>query len=535
MQRSITFILFTFFALVVAAQNEPATSVQRPKLVIGIVVDQMRWDFLYRYYDKYLPGGGFKRLLGEGFSCENTMIPYTPTLTACGHTSVYTGSVPAIHGITGNDWFDYAKNRIIYCSEDDSVKTIGSNTTAGEMSPRNLLVTTITDELRLATNFQSKVIGIAIKDRGAILPAGHNANAAYWYDNNTGDWITSSYYRDSLPAWVKAINVQKLPDKYYGMDWNTLYPINTYTESDLSRTGLPYSLKQFAGKNYQVIAATPYGNSLTFDMAKAAITGEELGNNNTATDMLTVSLSSTDYIGHANGPNAPETEDCYLRLDKDLGDFIGFLDSKIGKGQYLVFLTADHGAAHVPAFLKAHKIPAGNFDNENVTAALNKLLSEKFHTPELIHGIINYQVYLDRNTITAKKLNKDSVYATVINYLLQDEAIERAFAIDDAANVTLNSRIKEAVMNGYYPQRSGDIQLIYKSQWIDGFLKRGTTHGVWNPYDAHIPLIWFGWNIHQGTTNREVYMTDIAPTVAAMLEIQMPNGSIGHVIKEIAK
>jgi arylsulfatase A-like enzyme len=298
---------------------------------------------------------------------------------------------------------------------------------------------------------------------------------------------------------------------------------------------LPYGLKQLTGKNYHVIAATPYGNSFTFDMAKAAITGESLGNNNNVTDMLTLSLSSTDYIGHAYGPNSPEAEDCYLRLDKDLGDFMDFLDSKIGKGQYLVFLTADHGAAHVPAFLKAHKIPGGNFDNENVTAALNKLLSEKFNTPALIHGIINYQVYLNRNIIAEKKLNKDLVYSTVINFLLQNEAIERAFVLADAGSTTLNSKIKEAVMNGYYPERSGDIQLIFKPQWIDGFLKRGTTHGVWNPYDAHIPLIWFGWNIQQGKTNREVYMTDIAPTVAAMLKIQVPTGSVGRMIEEVAK
>lgn len=206
-------------------------SIQRPKLVVGIVVDQMRWDYLYRYYDRYAANGGFKRLLNQGFSCDNTLISYTPTVTACGHAGIYTGSVPAIHGITGNTWWDNQLNTSIYCTQDDSVKTVGSITALGQMSPRNMLVTTICDELRLATNFKSKVIGIALKDRGSILPAGHSANAAYWYDNKTGDWITSTYYMNELPQWVKDINAKKLVDKYYQEGWSTLYPLHTYLQS----------------------------------------------------------------------------------------------------------------------------------------------------------------------------------------------------------------------------------------------------------------------------------------------------------------
>ena len=216
------FTLLVFFIVVNApAQNAVGApvpkqlTIQRPKLVVGIVVDQMRWDYLYRYNSLYAPDGGFKRLTGKGFSCDNTLIPYTPTITACGHTGIYTGSVPAIHGITGNDWWDYDLNKFVYCTQDDGVKTIGSNTTLGQMSPHNMLATTIGDELRLATNFQSKVIGIAIKDRGAILPAGHSANAAYWYDNKTGDWITSSYYLTETPKWVADLNAKKFVDKYY--------------------------------------------------------------------------------------------------------------------------------------------------------------------------------------------------------------------------------------------------------------------------------------------------------------------------------
>ena len=549
-------ILLVFFLFIIAysssSQNKDAlvatnqNGIQRPKLVIGIVIDQMRWDYLYRYYNRYQDDGGFKRLLNQGFSCENTFIPYTPTVTACGHTCIYTGSVPAIDGITGNDWWDYNLSRLIYCTDDDSVKTIGGNTDAGKMSPHNLVVTTIGDEMHLATNFHNKVIGIALKDRASILPAGHSANGAYWYDGNSGNWITSSYYMNDLPKWVKDFNAKKLVDSYYAQNWNTLYPLNTYVQSAADEQvyenkpfgteakGFPYNLKQFVGKNYGLLSVTPYGNTLTFEMAKAAVNGEQLGNDS-STDLLTISLSSPDYIGHTFGPNSVEQEDDYLRLDKDLGAFLQFLDKEVGKGQYIVFLSADHGVAHVPAFLKEHKIPSGSVDGNAIANQLNTLLKEKFNVDKLVVGLINYQVYLDRTLITSAHLDKDVVYKEIINFLLQQPAISRAFALDDLNNVTLNSKIKNALINGYYPSRSGDIQIIYQPQWIEGFEKGGTTHGVWNPYDSHIPLLWYGWNIRPGKTNKEVYMTDIAPTIAAMLHIQMPSGSVGHVIEEISQ
>lgn len=528
-------LLFILFVILSGSHSSAQQKVlQRPKLVVGIVVDQMRWDYLYRYGSRYAPNGGFNRLLGNGFSCENTMIPYTPTLTACGHTSIYTGSVPAIHGITGNDWWDYELNKVSYCTGDDSVQTVGSTTALGQMSPRNLLVTTIGDELRLATNFRSKVIGIAIKDRGAVLPAGHSGNGAYWYDNKTGDWISSTYYTKELPQWAKDLNAKKLVDKYYASDWTTLYPLNTYEQSAPGANGFNHPLKQYVAKNYGIIAATPFGNTLTFETAMAAVTGEKLGDD-AFTDMLTISLSSPDYIGHAYGPNSIEAEDGFLRLDKDLGDFISFLDEKIGKGEYTVFLTADHGVANVPGFLKEHHIPAGNFDNERVTAALNALLKEKTKIEDLVIGIINNQVYIDRKLYQGAGLKRDSINNWVVSYLLTQPGVNKAIVLESLEAATLPTKIKDQIANGYYPKRSGDIQLIFQPQWIDNFLRGGTTHGVWNPYDAHIPLLWYGWGIQPGKLTREVYMTDIAPTVAALLHIQMPSGSIGHVIEDIIK
>jgi predicted AlkP superfamily pyrophosphatase or phosphodiesterase len=518
-------------------------TLQRPKLIVGIVVDQMRWDYLYRYYDRYQADGGFKQMLSQGFSCENTLIPYTPTVTACGHTCIYTGSVPAINGIIGNEWWDYTNSKMTYCAGDMNVTTVGSTSAAGQMSPRNLLVTTIGDEMHLASNFHNKVIGVALKDRASILPAGHSANAAYWFDDLTGGWISSTYYMNDLPNWVKELNAKKMVDQYFAKDWKTLYPIESYTQSTPDDVpyenkpfgkGFPYLLSPFIGKNYGLIHVTPYGNSFTFDMAEAAIQGEQLGTGNFP-DLLAISLSSPDYIGHTFGPNSIEAEDGFLRLDKDLGDFLRFLDKQVGKGNYLIFLSADHGVAQVPGFLKDHKIPAGSVETNALTDQLNNFLKDKFKSDKLAIGIINYQVYFDHNKMNGDRLNRDAVYKEAINFLSSQPGVSRAIALEALTASTLNPDIKNAIANGYNATRSGDIQLIYWPQWIDGFEAKGTTHGVWNPYDSHIPLLWYGWNIQPGQSNRRVYMSDIAPTLAALLHIQMPSGSVGRPIEEIVK
>jgi predicted AlkP superfamily pyrophosphatase or phosphodiesterase len=541
MQKAVVLFLAFVITFCSAAQN-----IQRPKLVVGIVIDQMRWDYLYRYNERYADNGGFKRLLNQGFSCENTMISYAPTVTACGHSGIYTGSVPAITGITGNSWWDSKLGRSVYCTEDSSVQTVGSNTQAGRQSPRNLLTTTICDELRLATNFRSKVVGIALKDRGGILPAGHTANAAYWYDTKTGDWISSTYYMKELPAWLKTFNAQKLVDKYYKEGWNTLYPLDTYVQSTADeksyevkafgadQKGFPYNLARLAGINYNPIIATPFGNTFTVELAKAIINNEQLGAD-AITDFVAVSFSSPDYVGHSFGPNSVEEEDTYLRLDKDLGEFLNFLDAKIGKGQYLVFLSADHGVAHVPAFAKEHNIPAGNVDLQSLFDRLNTGLKQKFSKDDLVVDIENLQVSLNLPLIQSSSLNLNEIKSWIIDYISTQQGIASAVDIENIATTTLTAKQKEMLVNGYYPARCGQIQLILQPQWIEDYTAGGTTHGVWNPYDAHIPLLWYGWGIKPGKSNKEIYMADIAPTIAALLHIQQPSGSIGNVIQEIMK
>ena len=530
-----------------AQSPKPAASLnapERPKLVVGITVDQMRWDYLYRFYDRYAANGGMKRMLNQGFTCDNTLIPYTPTVTACGHTCIYTGSVPAIHGITGNAWWDNLKSRSVYCTEDDSVKTVGNTGKAGLMSPRNMLVTSVCDELKIATNFRSKVIGIAIKDRGAILPAGHSANAAYWYDSRAGEWISSTWYMNELPKWVQDYNAKKVVDKYYDRNWNTLYPIDTYVQSTADekkyegktfgdQKGFPYDLTRYKEKNYGIIASTPWGNTMTAEMAREAIIHEQLGADK-ITDFLAVSFSSPDYVGHSFGPNSIEAEDIYLRLDKDLGDLFNFLDSRVGKGQYLVFLSADHAVAHVPGFSEENKLPGRLLNDDAWRAEMKKQLKEKYGSDKLILSNANNQIYLNHTLMDSLKVDQDAVKKWIVSFIGKQKGISRVFALDDLMQVPLNARIRNMVANGYYPSRSGDIQIIMEPGWIDGG-PTGTTHGAWNPYDAHIPLLFYGWKIKPGNTNRETHMTDIAATVAALLHLQMPNGCVGEPIQEVLR
>ena len=536
--------LFDTYAQTAKSANSP---ISRPKLVVGIVVDQMRWDYLYRYYGRYKGNGGFRRMLDKGFTCENAFIPYAPTITACGHTCIYTGSVPAVHGITGNAWWDKLNRRNVYCTEDTTVTTIGAvDGMNGRQSPRNMLTTTICDELRIATNFRNKVIGIAIKDRGAILPAGHSANGVYWYDGRNGNWITSSYYgMSTLPSWVKAFNDRKVVDGYYKQGWNTLYPINTYSQSTADdkpfegkpfgtdAKGFPYNLEKFVGTNYGVLSTTPYGNTMTLEMAKAAIEGEAMGKDS-ITDFLAISFSSTDYVGHSFGPNSIEMEDCYLRLDQDLGELFRYLDARIGAGQYVAFLSADHGVANVPGFMQENHLPGNTMDEAPYVAEMQTLLKQQFGADKLILSSYNYQIHLDHRAMDSLKINVKAVKDWVVNFLEKKESIARAFDVDQVMLEPMPVKVREMIANGYFPSRSGDVQFILKPHWIDGG-SRGTTHGLWYPYDAHIPLVWYGWGIKQGKLNREVYMTDIAATLAALLHIQMPGGCVGHVIPEVMK
>ncbi len=389
MFKKISIVVLALFALSsTKAQKTQINSPERPKLVVGLVVDQMRWDYLYRYEKQY-GEGGFKRLLGEGFSLNNVMIPYIPTVTAIGHTSIYTGSIPSIHGIVGNSWRDRNTGESIYCTEDKTVTPMGSvNAENGSHSPRNLLSTTVTDQLRLATNFRSKVVGVSLKDRASILPAGHNPTAAFWFDDTTGNFISSSYYFEKeLPKWVDKFNDQKIGERLVSKGWDTYLPMKKYVNSSADDVAwenalgtaekpvFPYkNLAQDYQKTKGVIRTTPFGNTLTLRFAQEALDNYDLGKGED-TDFLAINLASTDYVGHSYGPNSVEIEDTYIRLDQDLNSFFKYLDNKVGKGNYLVFLSADHGASHSEGFLTENKI-LGGFFNDGLSKNLNQFVKE---------------------------------------------------------------------------------------------------------------------------------------------------------------
>jgi predicted AlkP superfamily pyrophosphatase or phosphodiesterase len=535
-------VLGLFAGLSMYAQQE----VNRPKLVVGIVVDQMRWDYLYRYQDRYSKGG-FNRMMNEGFSNENTYIPYVPTVTAIGHSSIYTGSVPAIHGIAGNDFIIQATGQEMYCTQDDSVTGVGTAGKAGKMSPKNLLVSTVTDQLKLATNFRSKVYGVSLKDRGGILPAGHFADAAFWFDGETGNWITSSYYMNELPKWLENFNGQKLAEKYLDK-WNTLYPINTYVQSEkdgnpyrenykgVTKMQFPYDLKSLKKDNgIGLIRNTPFGNSLTKDIAIAIIDNEKLGQNEKGiTDFLAVSFSSTDYVGHQFSPNTIETEDTYLRLDKDLETLFNHLDKKVGKGEYVVFLTADHGGAHNPKYFQDKRGNAGYFPSGEVKKGLNAKLTEKFKVGDLVRSLSNYQVHLNYQAIEQSNLDEETVKDEIVKYMRKVEGVSFVSDMDKIDQTPIPAIIKERMVNGYNRKRSGAINYILEPQWYGGKLNAGgTTHGTWGSYDAHIPFVLMGWGIKHGANNNPVHMTDIAPTISALLHIEEPNGNIGKPVTEV--
>ena len=534
--------LFLLIALAAAysTRSQPSAA---PKLVVGIVVDQMRFDYLYKYYSKYR-NDGFKRLLREGYNCRNTHYNYAPTYTGPGHASIYTGTTPSVHGITGNNWFDKGEGKVVYCSGDETAETIGTTGNAGKMSAKRMMSSTVTDELKLS-NQNSKVIGIALKDRGGILPAGHAADAAYWYDENSNKWISSSYYLKELPPWVVDFNNLKKAEQYSNVGWPLyLNQINNYSESgpDSSlfeetnldgRTTFPHRFTPAK------IKSTPFGNSLTTDFAIECLKKENMGKGN-QTDFLAISYSSTDYIGHSYGPQSVEVQDCYLRLDSSLGALINFLDSWVGKKNVLIFLTADHAAAQVPRYLKESKIPASNFEEKKFKNYLQEI-TQRIYGDSLILSIENQHVVLNEKKIAGLyngtadfyELTK-AIAERLCPYVLNYPGINRAWSRQQLLYSDLSDPLFEAAKLGFYNNRSGHIAYSMEPAWIEHGPK-GTTHGSAYDYDTHVPLLFYGGRIKKGELYKLVSITDIAPTVSQLLNISNPNACTGKPIQEVLK
>lgn len=527
-------VLSLIFNFPVFSQIEP------PKLIVGIVVDQMRFDYVNRYWDEF-SDGGFKRLVGQGYQFTNTHYNYIPTYTGPGHASIYTGTTPSSHGVIANSWFDKNSQSYQYCVGDQSMNTLGADNASGEMSPSQMLNTTFGDELRLFTMNRSKVIGVALKDRSAILPAGHMGNFAFWFDSESGNFVSSSYYGNRLPKWLRQLNKKNLCEAYLSQDWNLLLNSKIYDESLVDNSvyeepfigektpKFPHKLSDLLVENGKgLIKSTPFGNSLTKDIAIAAIEGEDLGSDQ-YTDLLAVSFSSPDYVGHQFGVDSKETQDTYLRLDRDLSSFLSYLEQKFGIENVLVFLTSDHGAVRTPSYLNDVKVPSGYFDAEEPINQLKVFLRNIYGPGDWVKSYGNAQIYLNKDLIFEKYMSLQEVQQQTADFMMRFEGVQKAVCGRTLERSEFQNGDLASLQKGYSVKRSGDVLLVLNPAWIE-YSRTGTTHGSGYTYDQHVPLIWFGWKVESGRSDEKVDVTDIASTLSNLLGISFPNGSQSKVL-----
>ncbi|HMQ07874.1 MAG TPA: alkaline phosphatase family protein [Saprospiraceae bacterium] len=510
----------------------------KPSLIVQVVVDQLRYDYISKYWSHY-SDDGFKKLIKEGYFNANAHYSQVPTYTGVGHAIIATGTTPSIHGIAGNNWYDREQKKLVYCVEDETVETVGSFSNEGKFSPRNLISNTFADQLKIL-HPQSKTIGISLKDRGAILMAGHLADAAYWFDGSEGKFITSNYYMDELPEWVVQFNEENPPQKYLNTIWELSRNAEDYifsTEDNMPFEGkldgmvdpvFPYNLASlYESFGPGLIRTTPFGNTYTFDFAKETIVREDLGKD-AFTDLISISLSSPDYLGHVFGPHSMEIEDHYIRLDEDFANFILFLESWVGKENLLLFISSDHGVADIPAYVKGN---TSYFPDRFLRDTLKRFSIENFGE-DLIEFVFNDQIYIDRSKVKGLKIPFGELKQTIMEWLVGQEGI--AGAGDPSFGHCIADRsICERMQNGYHPKRSGDVFYVKSPGWIDQYnLRGGTTHGSPFPYDTHVPVIWYGFKTQSGISHERVAIKDIAPTLSSLLGINYPNGATGLPMKE---
>ena len=538
---------YTFlFLILVFLTNVEAQQHKAPKLFVGIVVDQMRPEYLSRFYDQF-GDNGFKRLMNDGFNCRNVHYNYIPTYTGPGHASIYAGTTPSFHGIIANDWYNRKLKHTVYCVDDTTERVVGIDGSKKGASPRNLLSTNISDELKISTNQNAKVIGISLKDRAAILPAGHMADGAYWFDLKSGNFVSSTFYMKKLPDWVSNFNNEKKAFNYLENTWKLLLPESSYPLSiadDNQYEGkwigkqqpvFPYNLKELAPQNppyFEVLYASPYGNNLLTDFAIETIKHEALGNGKYS-DLLAISYSSTDAVGHKFGPLSKEVNDTYLRLDKDIARLLDALDQLVGKDNYTLFLTADHGMAEVSQYLIDNKVPAGYLDDANFLNEASMFLEHQFGEKKLIDALINNQFYLNRTLINEKKLNLVDVQNQLAKFTKDKDGISQVYTASQFDGQVFTQNLSVLVQNGFYYKRSGDVAFALEPGWTDEDKKNAATHGTGYTYDTHVPLLWFGAGISKGESFVRYNITDIAPSVSAILNIKFPSAGTGNPIIEI--
>lgn len=527
-----------------------AQQADSPKLVVGIVVDQMCYEYLYRYYDKFCDGG-FRTLMEEGTNCRNVRYNYIPTYTGPGHASIYTGTTPSNHGIVANDWYSREDRKEVNCVEDSSVMTIGSTSDYGKFAPTRLKANTITDQLKL-TYPDAKVVSMSIKNRGAILPGGHMSDGSYWYDFDSGKFISSSFFMNQLPNWVDQFNGQKYVDKMLKETWNPIMDLGAYGESGpddrpyehllpgKTTPTFPYNLKEMTNDSldYGLFVYTPFANTYLTDFAIEALKNENMGQD-AQTDMLCISYSTPDIIGHAFGPYSVEIEDTYVRLDLEIKKLIKELEKQVGKDEFVLFLTADHAVVPVPQFLMDNKLPGGYFFLDEHLSDLKLKLTAEFGD-SLIEHQDNLNIYLNHETIKSKGIDLEEAQHFIAKEIQTWKGVKRSFTASQLYGASVDAEWMDMVRKGVHHEESGDVVFILEP----GFLpkskdseraRKGTSHGSAFSYDTHVPLLWYGKNVPNQEVFEDLEITSIAATLTHLLYLQRPNALTGKPILPLLK
>ena len=536
------FLPFVLFCNLFVAQKNSN------KIVVGVVVDQMCYDYLYRFQGKF-GKDGFNKLIKQGANCRNTNYNYVPTYTGPGHASIYTGTTPDNHGIVGNEWYDRSKKEVINCVTDRMYQSVGTSSKDGIRSPKTLKTYTITDQLKM-TYPSAKVISLSIKDRSAILPGGHLSDGSYWFDFSSGKMITSNFYKAELPAWVNEFNAKKHADQALLQTWNTLYPIETYTESgkddspyevllsSKDKPIFPYDLKDLNknASDYSLFTITPFANTYLTDFALSAIDDEQMGTDS-QTDFLCVSYSTPDIVGHAFGPYSVEIEDIYIRLDLEIARLIETLEKKFGKNGFTLFLTADHAVVPVPQSLIDQKLPGGYLFLEQKLKALKNDVKKKFEF-DLVESEENQNIYLNRKLIDSLHLPKKAIETFIAAEIRKWEGVKAVFVSEELENASSTNNWMQMVSKGYRYDRSGEVVFILEPGYLaknedKPSSHKGTSHGSAFNYDTHVPLIWYGNSIQKQAIFRPIEIIDIAPTLIHLLNLQRTGAMTGNPIVEI--
>ena len=510
---------------------------RKPKLAVVVVVDQMRYDYLERFYD-YYEEEGFKRLLHDGYNFRNTHYNYISTRTAPGHASLLTGTTPSRHGITSNNWYDRQQRKTVFSIRDSMETTIGAQHPAEvSFSPRNLIASTVNDELKLSNYGRSKVFAFSIKERGAILTGGHLADAAYWLSSNK--FVTSSYYSKKTPLWLDKFNRKKLTANYLKDGWKLMrdasnYPVEliegSFDEKPLQNmeSKFPYSYNSL---DSGIIANTPFANSLLTDVVMTCIEEERLGKSE-VTDFLSISYSATDYIGHHFGPQSLEIMDTYLRLDRDIARLLSTLDNHVGTGNYVLVLTADHGGMHNASYLESIGMNSGYTNKESLKEGLDQFLGERTSLFGLVLSLRDEQVYLDVEEALANDISRSQLFKLAEEWLLEQQGIRDVVIVDSLKHEDYHdSEIRALLKRGVYPKRSGDLIFLHDPGWQSQYLS--ANHGTAYTYDTHVPNLWFGWQVPKGESSNYKKITSIATTLAMMLRISLPNAADGEPLEEL--